>query len=178
MKNRKLSKFLSLILRHRPEVIGIALDKEGWASTEELIAKLQEKDKEVDLATIQEVVRSCDKQRFKLSPDNRKIRANQGHSVAIELGLPAITPPLFLYHGTAIKNKASILKVGLNKRKRQHVHLSADKETAIKVGKRHGKPFVFVIDTGKMHKAGIPFYQAENGVWLTDHVAPEFIYEK
>ena len=175
MKDRKLSKFLSLILRHRPEVIGITLDKEGWASTEELIAKLQEKGREVDLAALQEVVRNCEKQRFKLSPDNRKIRASQGHSVSIELGLPAIIPPLFLYHGTAIKNKKSILQAGLNKRNRQHVHLSADKDTAIKVGQRHGKPFVFVIDTGKMHKAGIPFYQADNGVWLTDYVAPEYI---
>ena len=178
MKDRKLSKFLSLILRHRPEVIGIKLDKEGWASTQELIAKLTEQGRDVDLATIQEVVRNCEKQRFKLSPDNHKIRASQGHSVSIELGLPAITPPLFLYHGTAIKNKDSILQAGLNKGNRQHVHLSADKATAIKVGQRHGKPLVLVIDTGKMHKAGIPFYQADNGVWLTDYVAPKFIYDK
>ena len=178
MKDRKLSKFLSLILRHRPEVLGITLDEYGWASTQEIIDKMQEKGRPASLEMIQEVVRDNDKQRFKLSEDNSRIRANQGHSIKIDLNLTPLPPPPVLYHGTAVKNRTAILKEGIQKRNRQHVHLSADRATAQKVGQRHGKPIIFVVNTYKMYQEGILFYQSDNGVWLTDYVAPIFLMEK
>ncbi len=175
MNTKRISKFLSLILRHRPETIGISLDEQGWASTQEVLDGMNAKGVTVDLDILREVVQTNDKQRFKLSEDESRIRANQGHSVRVDLGMEAIEPPAVLYHGTATKNQTAILSEGIQKRKRTHVHLSADEATAIKVGQRHGKPIVLVIDAAQMYEAGIAFYQSENGVWLTDFVAVEYI---
>lgn len=176
MKTRHLSKFLSLVLRHKPEEIGLQLDRQGWASTQELLEKLQQRGMQVDIDKLREVVQTNDKQRFKLSEDESQIRANQGHSIAIDLALQPQKPPVVLYHGTALRNKASILEKGLIKGSRQHVHLSNNKETAIKVGQRHGKPIVLVVDTQRMETNGFEFFLSDNGVWLTDHVPPEYIH--
>lgn len=176
MKTRHLSKFLSLVLRHKPEEIGLQLDQQGWASTRELLDKLQLRGMNVDMDQLREVVSTNDKQRFKLSEDESQIRANQGHSISIDLDLKPQEPPVVLYHGTAIRNKVSILEKGLIKGSRQHVHLSDHKDTAIKVGQRHGKPIVLVVDTQGMQADGFKFFRSDNGVWLTDHVPPEYIH--
>ena len=175
MHNKKLSKFLSLILRHKPEVLGITLDPQGWASTKEIIEKMQAQGKQVSLQDLQEVVANNDKQRFKLSEDSKRIRANQGHSITVDLQLTPRIPPTTLYHGTATKNLGLIFQQGLLKRKRTHVHLSKDKETAIKVGQRHGTPVVLWIDAQQMQEDGFVFYLSENGVWLTEHVPVKYI---
>lgn len=172
---KKLSKFLSLILRHQPEIVHLKLDREGWADVEELLAKSQTKGIALDHSTLKEVVENNDKKRFSFSPDFRKIRASQGHSIEINLGFTPKEPPLFLFHGTAIQNISSIKEKGLVKGKRHHVHLSAEEETARKVGMRYGKPVVLQIQSGKMHQDGIEFYQSENGVWLTEKVPKEYI---
>ena len=166
---------MSLILRHDPGRVGIELDQEGWVDVTVLIDAMNRAGKSVDLALIQEVVRSNDKQRFTFSDDGSRIRANQGHSVSIDLKLEAQTPPEFLYHGTATKNLDSIRTEGLDKRARQHVHLSADKVTATKVGQRHGKVVILTIRSGDMHRAGFEFFLSKNGVWLTDKVPVEYI---
>jgi putative RNA 2'-phosphotransferase len=175
MKNKDLSKYLSLVLRHQPDALGITLDPQGWTLVEALLEKMQKKGMDVDLAQLKGVVADCDKQRFAFNPGFSRIRANQGHSVEVDLGLSAVAPPEYLYHGTAEKNLSVILKEGLQKRARQHVHLSANVETAIKVGQRHGKPAVLLVQSGKMHRNGGLFYQSENRVWLTDFVAPEYL---
>ncbi|SFU66804.1 putative RNA 2'-phosphotransferase [Pustulibacterium marinum] len=174
-KAQKISKYLSLILRHQPEVIGISLDENGWANTQELLTNIQSDTFQLTLEELKWVVDNSDKKRFVLSPNDEKIRANQGHSVNIDLGLVAKVPPEILYHGTAERNIASIKKQGLLKGQRHHVHLSNNTETAIAVGQRYGKPILLEIAADEMHKAGIAFFQSENGVWLTEHVAPEFI---
>lgn len=174
-RHKPLSKFLSLILRHEPEAIGLRLDAEGWADVDELIAKAAAHGKRYDRALLQELVRDNDKQRFKLSDDGQRIRANQGHSVDIDLALAPIEPPALLYHGTATRHADAIRAEGLRKQSRQHVHLSADRDTALKVGSRHGRPVVLQVRAGEMHTRGIAFFRADNGVWLTDAVAVEFI---
>jgi putative RNA 2'-phosphotransferase len=170
------SKFLSLVLRHRPEVIGLELDENGWASVDELLAKMaSEAQKDFTFEELRYIVANNDKKRFAFSDDLRMIRANQGHSVKVDLSLKGKVPPGLLYHGTAIKNLESIRKAGLKKGQRHHVHLSADRDTAIKVGGRHGKPVVLTIAAMNMYQSGIPFFLSENGVWLTDHVPVQFI---
>lgn len=175
MTHKNISKFLSLILRHKPEVLGISLDKEGWVSVAELLDKMQQKGMVVDLQQLQEVVDTNDKKRYSFSADGTKIRANQGHSLAVELGLEPLAPPAVLYHGTAIQNISSILKEGLERRTRQHVHLSQDSETVRKVGQRHGKPVILLIRSEQMHREGHLFYHSANGVWLTNAVPLKFI---
>jgi putative RNA 2'-phosphotransferase len=175
IENKKISKFLSLILRHQPESIGLKLDENGWADVEELRTKSAGKRMFFTLKELDEVVETNNKKRFAFNEDKTMIRANQGHSIDIDLALEAIQPPDFLYHGTAEANISSILEKGIEKRSRQHVHLSADKETATKVGMRHGKPVILTIRTGKMHEDGFPFYRSENGVWLTDFVDTKYI---
>ena len=175
MNKKSISKFLSLILRHKPEELGIVLNEEGWASTQELVSKMTAKGMNVNLEIIQEVVSESDKQRFKLSDDKKHIRANQGHSINVNLGLKSINPTDILFHGTALKNRESILEHGIKKRNRQHVHLSNDKFTALKVGQRHGKPLIFLINSSQMVEDGLAFYKSENGVWLTDYVAPKYL---
>jgi len=176
MHPRKLSKFLSLILRHQPEAVGLQLDENGWANVDELLQKIQTHNQwSVEMTDLKEAVYNNDKQRFTFNEDETQIRANQGHSITIDLKLAPQTPPPYLYHGTATKNIASIRAQGINKGTRQHVHLSADKETATKVGQRHGIAKVLTIRTGKMHEDGIEFFLSKNGVWLTDFVAAAYI---
>jgi putative RNA 2'-phosphotransferase len=170
------SKFLSLVLRHQPEVIGMQLDSEGWLPIDELIGNANRKGNEFSLELLHDVVASCEKKRFSLSDDGLKIRANQGHSVPdVELNLEPVTPPNQLFHGTVAAFIESIREQGLLKRSRNHVHLSADIETAKKVGARRGKPLILTIRTEAMHESGHSFYLSANGVWLTDAVPAQFI---
>jgi putative RNA 2'-phosphotransferase len=170
------SKFLSLVLRHQPEVIGMKLDVEGWLPIDELIENANRQGKQLSLELLHEVVASCEKKRFALSEDGLKIRANQGHSVRdVELNLEAAAPPSVLYHGTVAAFLDSIREHGLLKRSRNHVHLSADVETAKKVGARRGKPVILTIRSEAMHESGHTFYLSANGVWLTDAVPVSFI---
>ena len=172
---KQISKFLSLILRHNPGKIGLTLDEEGWAEVDELMRLAQGRGPHLSRELIEEVVATNDKQRFALSEDGRLIRANQGHSIAVDLGLVPQTPPALLYHGTADKNLPSIMAQGLLPGRRQHVHLSADVKTAVKVGQRHGRPIVLKVQTGAMHAAGHLFYKSANGVWLVAAVPAPFI---
>ncbi|MBB6371255.1 RNA 2'-phosphotransferase [Chryseobacterium shigense] len=175
IENKRISKFLSLILRHQPEIIQLKLDENGWADVSELIAKSAKGRMHFTFKDLEEVVETNNKKRFAFNDDKTKIRASQGHSIDVDLALKAIQPPDFLYHGTAESNISSILEKGIEKRARQHVHLSADKETATKVGMRHGRPFILTIRTKEMHEDGIPFYLSANGVWLADFVDAKYI---
>lgn len=168
------SKFLSLVLRHQPEVIGLRLDDAGWADIDALI-RLSQGHKPLTRALIEAVVENNNKKRFAFSDDGKRIRASQGHSIDVELGLVPQSPPTLLYHGTATRSVESIRSEGLLKRSRQHVHLSADAGTATTVGSRHGKPQVLTIRAADMAAAGHAFYRSENGVWLTDAVPVDFI---
>lgn len=166
------SKFLSYILRHKPDAIGLTLDPEGWANIEELIAKA---DIPLTPTLLHEVVATSDKKRFAISADGLSIRANQGHSIEVNLGLEPVEPPELLYHGTATRFLDSIKAQGLLPQNRQYVHLSADIETATKVGQRHGKPAILTIQALAMHKKGHQFFHAQNGVWLTEKIPSEAI---
>ncbi len=171
----ELSKFLSLVLRHRPQMLGLTLDSSGWVSVDVLLGAMHARGRGIDRARLERVVAENDKQRFSFSADGTMIRANQGHSIPVELGLAPRTPPDVLYHGTAEKNAASIRANGLVKGKRHAVHLSLDTETAQKVGARHGAPLVLTIEAGRMAADGYVFTCSDNGVWLTDSVPPEYI---
>lgn len=173
--NKKISKFLSLVLRHQPEIISLNLDENGWADVKELQEKCAKQNQDFTLKELDEIVETNDKKRFIFNEDKTKIRANQGHSIAIDLALKPQQPPEFLYHGTAENNVKSILEKGIEKRNRQHVHLSSDKDTATKVGMRHGRPVILTIQTGKMSEDGIIFYLSENNVWLTHFIDPKYI---
>lgn len=172
---KRIGKFLSLVLRHSPETIGIELDENGWANVQELIEKCKEHRYHFSMEDLIEIVEMNDKQRYSFNEKRNKIRANQGHSIDIDLALTPVEPPEFLYHGTATRFVESIMENGIVKQSRQHVHLSKDKETATKVGTRHGKPIVLTILAGQMSKDGILFYQSDNGVWLTDYVDNKYI---
>ncbi len=172
MNTRNLSKFLSLLLRHQPDILGVNMDAQGWVSVEELLEKMKAKGQKVDRAELEDVVANNSKKRFAFSIDGTKIRANQGHSVSVDLGFQPEEPPVVLFHGTARKFLDSIMEKGLQKQSRQHVHLSKDKETAIMVGKRHGQAVVLEILAKAMHQDGYEFYHSENGYWLTDQVPP------
>ncbi|WP_316821581.1 RNA 2'-phosphotransferase [Pedobacter gandavensis] len=171
----RISKVLSLVLRHQPELMGIELDPNGWVDVNFLIQQMNVHDIAVNRMLLDEVVETNAKKRFAFSPNGKQIRASQGHSIAVELGYVAQIPPDFLFHGTAEKSVASILNTGLEKRDRQQVHLSQDQKTAIQVGGRHGKPVVLKIHAAAMHQAGYLFYLSDNLVWLTDHVPVQFI---
>jgi putative RNA 2'-phosphotransferase len=171
------SKFLSYILRHAPESAGLALDAQGWVGVEELLAKCAGVGKPIDRDTLIEIVLTNSKRRFTLSEDGTRIRAAQGHSVDVELGLKPVQPPETLFHGTALRFVAAIRKDGLKPGRRRHVHLSGDEMTAISVGSRHGKPVVLRVAAGALHEAGHAFYRADNGVWLTDRVPPQYLSE-
>jgi putative RNA 2'-phosphotransferase len=171
----KISKFLSLVLRHKPDTIGLNLDNEGWASVTELIDKSAATKVFFDSSILQEIVDTNDKKRFSFNDDKTKIRAVQGHSINVDLNLKPVTPPDILYHGTAKKFWDSINKVGLEKRSRQYVHLSPDEHTAYKVGIRHGEPLILKINSKEMALLGHQFFISENGVWLTDSVPRKFI---
>jgi putative RNA 2'-phosphotransferase len=174
-RHRKVSKFLSLVLRHQPERIGLALDPQGWADIDAVIARAGKHGMAVTREEILQVVATSDKQRFALDDTGRRIRANQGHSIDIDLGLEPREPPLVLFHGTAEANLAAIRAEGLKPGRRQHVHLSRDAAAAEAVGRRHGRPVVLQVAAGRMWSAGYAFFLAENGVWLADAVPAEFI---
>ena len=171
----KTSKFLSLVLRHKPEVIGLILDENGWAKVEDLIQKANSNHTELSIETLEHVVESNNKRRFSFNEDKTKIRANQGHSIKVDLALSPQIPPETLYHGTGEKYVSSIEETGLIKKSRNHVHLSFDKATAFQVGQRHGKPVIFEIDSATMSKEGFDFFISENGVWLTESVPTRFL---
>lgn len=171
----QLSKFLSFVLRHKPDSIDLVLDAQGWASVDALIAKSELAGTPFSREALLHVVETSDKKRFSLSADGQRIRAAQGHSVNVELGLLPQEPPGVLYHGTASRFVESILSEGLKPQSRQQVHLSADEATARRVGQRHGEPVIFRIDALRMHTNGFRFYCAENGVWLTDQVPAHFL---
>lgn len=176
-KNKKqISKFLSLVLRHQPEYINLELDKNGWADVSELIEKARTRKVNFSAIELNEIVITNDKQRFAFNEDKSKIRANQGHSVkSIDLQLEVVKPPEFLFHGTVLKFMDSIKNTGLQKRSRQHVHLSQDLETATKVGSRRGQPIILKINSGEMYKSNFNFYCSKNNVWLTEDVPVKFI---
>jgi len=174
-KQIQLSKFLSLVLRHKPETIGIQLDENGWVEIGELIEKSNQKGVKFDRETLNHIVEINSKKRFAFNDKCDKIRASQGHSVEIELGYTNQKPPQILFHGTSLTSVQPILETGLKKQNRQHVHLSKDLETAIKVGQRHGKPVVFRVLAEQMYDDNFQFFMSENGVWLTDHVPTNYL---
>ena len=166
----RTSRFISLILRHKPEEIGITLDEHGWANVEELIRGVG-----IDMKTLEHIVVTDDKQRYSFNEDKTLIRANQGHSVPVDVELEEVQPPEFLWHGTAEKYVDSICRSGLAPRSRLYVHLSSDTETATTVGKRHGEVVLLRIDARKMYQDGFKFYLSQNGVWLTKSVPVSYL---
>jgi putative RNA 2'-phosphotransferase len=169
------SKFLSLVLRHKPETIGLTLDAEGWADVDDLLARAACHGAIMTRPELDDIVATSEKKRFAISEDGRRIRANQGHSIDVDLNLQPIAPPEFLYHGTVEKFLESIRAQGLLKGQRHHVHLSADRATAEIVGKRRGQPIILTVLAAEMARAGLQFYRSDNDVWLTDHVPPAFL---
>lgn len=154
---KSLSVFISLVLRHKPEAAGISLDEHGWADIEKLLAGMNASGHRIDREMLEEIVRTDEKGRYSLSGDGAKIRANQGHSVPVDVELSPAQPPEILYHGTAERFAYAIREGGLLPMGRLYVHLSKDVETAVKVGNRHGKPVVFEVESGRMYRDGIPF---------------------
>ena len=171
---KSVSIYLSLILRHKPEQAGITLDKHGWAKVDELIKGVRMK-YPLDMETLEEIVATDSKQRYSFNEDHTLIRANQGHSIPVDVELEQLEPPEYLYHGTGEKYRQSIDNIGLISKSRLHVHLSEDMMTAISVGARHGDPVVYKICSGAMYDAGFIFYKSKNGVWLTERVPTEYM---
>ncbi|MBR2773988.1 MAG: RNA 2'-phosphotransferase [Selenomonadaceae bacterium] len=167
------SKFLSLILRHKPQTIGLELDEHGWADVSELCRRVRG----LDFATLEQIVAHDDKRRYSFSADKRLIRANQGHSIPVDVELEEVKPPEVLYHGTAQRFSSSINAQGLLKMSRLYVHLSNDVATAEKVGRRHGQAKIFLVESGKMFADGYKFFRSVNGVWLTEHVPAKYLKE-
>lgn len=174
-ENMRISKFLSLVLRHQPGAIGIVLNENGWTNVCVLIEKAGQAGVKFDLDTLKHIVETNNKKRFALNATATMIRANQGHSVEVELGYTAQEPPEILFHGTGQHSVQSILTSGLEKGDRHHVHLTADLQTANNVGQRHGKPVVFEVMSKQMHEDKMEFYLSDNNVWLTEHVPAKFI---
>lgn len=173
----RLSKFISMILRHKPEAIGITLDEHGWANVNELIKGINETGEEVEFskATLEKIVKTDKKQRYSFSQDKTLIRANQGHSIPVDVELEKKEPPKVLYHGTGVKSVKAIQEQGLLPMERLYVHLSTDVETAANVGKRHGTPVIFQVNAEQMQKDGYDFFQSVNGVWLTKEVPTKYL---
>ena len=169
-------KFLAMILRHKPEEIGITLDEHGWANVEELIAGIQ-KTRLFNLQMLEEIVATDEKTRFSFSEDKTLIRANQGHSIPVDVELEQLDPPEILYHGTGEKYLPSIREQGLIPKSRLYVHLSADPATAEKVGSRHGTPFIYIVEAGNMARDNYIFFRSVNGVWLTKEVPVRYLKE-
>lgn len=174
MKEKDISKFISLILRHKPETIGITLDEHGWANVDELLAGIS-KTTPIDMNLLEKIVAEDEKQRYSFNDDKTLIRANQGHSIPVDVELKKATPPDVLYHGTGEKYVSSIDKEGLIPKSRLYVHLSADIETATKVGRRHGKPVIYTVDAKRMVEEGYDFFLSVNGVWLTKLVLTKYL---
>lgn len=174
MSLKDTSKFISLILRHKPEVIGITLDEHGWANVDELIAGIA-KTQPMNMDILEEIVRTDNKQRYSFNEDKTLIRANQGHSIPVDVELPETEPPEYLWHGTGEKSVASIDTQGLLPMSRLYVHLSADETTAKAVGSRHGRPVIYRVLSGQMIRDGITFYRSVNGVWLVKSVPTQYL---
>jgi len=171
----RLGHFISLVLRHDPSAAGLALDGHGWASVDELIAGMRARGYVIDREILERIVRNNNKHRYSLSDDGLRIRANQGHSIDVDVELAPATPPDVLYHGTAQRFVASIMENGITRQSRRYVHLSRDLETAASVGKRHGQPVVLTIDAARMVEDGRQFWLSANGVWLCEAVPPQYI---
>jgi len=171
----RTSKFLSLILRHEPERVGLALGEGGWVGVDELLKCVNSHGLTLTLDQLKHIVATSDKKRFAFSEDGLRIRASQGHSIEVDLQYPPQPPPETLYHGTAVRFLDSIRQNGLQKMERHDVHLSAETKVTVQVGSRHGKPALLTIRAGDMHRAGFVFRCSANGVWLVDHVPPQFI---
>jgi putative RNA 2'-phosphotransferase len=170
-----ISKSCSYLLRHRPDAGGLTLDAQGWVSVDALLAGLGRIGRRADRDLLERVVEQNDKRRFEFSDDGLRIRARQGHSVPVELGLPSRAPPDRLWHGTVARFLPSIQEQGLQPRGRHHVHLSAERDTARTVGARRGRPVLLVVAAGEMAAEGHTFFRTDNGVWLTAHVPPRFL---
>lgn len=177
MSLKETSKFISLILRHKPEVIGITLDEHGWANVDELIAGVA-KTHEFNADILEEIVRTDEKQRYSFNEDKTLIRANQGHSIPVDVELDEVEPPVELWHGTGEKYVAAIDDQGLIPKSRLYVHLSKDRDTAVKVGKRHGMPVLYIVKAGEMYQDGYKFYLSQNGVWLTKKVPAKYLVKQ
>lgn len=171
----RLGRFISLVLRHKPEEAHIVLDKNGWANVNDLISGVKETGREINMEILEEIVRTDNKGRFSFDENKTKIRANQGHSINVDVELKECVPPDVLYHGTATRFLNSIYEEGIRPMKRLYVHLSKDYETAVKVGERHGTPVVLEINAKKMYEDGYAFYLSQNGVWLTSTVTKKYI---
>ena len=169
----KISKLIALVLRHKPETLGITLDSHGWADTKQLVSAINNREK-FTMKDLEEIVSTDEKQRYSFNRDKSMIRANQGHSINVDVELEEEIPPDILYHGTAKKYFSSIMKEGLKPKSRLYVHLSTDEKTAINVGSRHGDPIVFKIDAKQMERDGYKFYRSVNNVWLTKEVPTEY----
>ncbi len=174
MDNR-LSVFISLVLRHKPEAAFIELDPHGWADVQQLILGVNKTGRKMNMQDLEHIVATSNKQRYSFNEDKTKIRANQGHSVSVDVELEKREPPALLYHGTASRFLEQILKEGIKPMTRLYVHLSSDRETAVNVGSRHGEPAVLSVDTRKMHEDGYSFFLSKNGVWLTKIVPNSYI---
>ena len=172
-----ISRFMSLILRHKPETIGISIDEHGWANVDELIEGIA-KTREFNMDILEEVVKTDNKQRYSFNEDKTLIRANQGHSIPVDVELDEVEPPAELWHGTGEKYVESIDKIGLIPKSRLYVHLSKDSDTATNVGRRHGKPVLYTVKTGDMFKDGYKFFLSKNGVWLTKEVPVKYLVKK
>jgi putative RNA 2'-phosphotransferase len=174
-RKTRISKFLSLVLRHKPETVGLRLEENGWVEVDKLLAACAAAGNDFTCEELAEVVETNDKKRFAFDEARTKIRASQGHSLKVEIEFEKTVPPRALYHGTAERNVSTIVTEGLKKMSRHHVHLSIDAATARKVGERYGKPVIFEIDTAAMIEEGFEFFVSANGVWLVEHVPPKFL---
>ena len=174
MNTTEVSKFISLILRHKPETIGISLDEHGWANVDELIAGIS-KTSPINMEVLEEIVATDNKKRYSFNEDHTLIRANQGHSIPVDVELKKVAPPEILYHGSAEKFEKSIDEQWLIPKSRLYVHLSKDYETAVNVGRRHGKPVIYKVKSGLMDQDGIELFLSENGVWLTKAVPVKYL---
>ncbi len=174
MSKNEISKYIALILRHKPDAIDISLDEHGWANVDELVAGIV-KTYSFDRKMLEEIVAEDNKQRYSFNEDHTLIRANQGHSIPVDVELKKVSPPEILYHGSAVKYEAAIDEQGLLPKSRLYVHLSNDYETAINVGKRHGSPVVYRVKSKEMEQDGFDFFLSENGVWLTKAVPTKYL---
>lgn len=174
-KKDRLSVFISLILRHKPETIGIKLDDYGYADVNELIEKINNTGRNINIEILEQIVKEDNKQRYSFNDDRSKIRANQGHSINVNVELRELEPPKYLYHGTATRFLDNIKNEGIIKQSRLYAHLSRDIDIAVKVGKRHGTPVILKINTGKMYENGYKFYLSENNVWLCEYIPFKYV---
>jgi putative RNA 2'-phosphotransferase len=171
----RLSKFMSLVLRHDPGVIGHSIDTGGWMSIEDLVFGANRQGVYLTRESVIAIAQEDEKGRYGLSDDGLRIKATYGHSIEVDLGLDALKPPEHLFHGTATRFLNSIKQAGITRKRRRYVHLSADRLTAVKVGGRHGRPVILTVKTGRMFDAGFVFYRSESGIWLTGRVPPEYV---